>query len=86
MARLIAILIALALAGCATPLTEEEREYQHQINRENLAMCEKAYLKAGRAMVSDHGHDRGTKHTNSQIRRDLRVNRCKRVLGKYWAE
>lgn len=80
------LLFFLLLAGCAT-LTEkekEERAYNEQIDRENWELCQEVYRRSGVATYSRHSHH--NQHRPHEIRDDLMVNECRRVLGPYWAD
>ena len=78
------ILLLFILTGCATALTEDERQLQHAIDRENWELCQIAYRQSNEIMISYHDHKRGP-HKNHEVRADLRDNSCRLVLGEtYW--
>jgi hypothetical protein len=86
--------IFLFLAGCASTLTEEEREvkeYNEQVMRENWTLCEQVYLANGTPTFhKGHTHTRGSTRRSSleNIRQDLITNRCRHILKPHglWAE
>ncbi len=48
-------------------------------------MCEEAYRQMGAATFhKDHTHSRHKPARAADLRMDLAVNDCKRVLGEYW--
>ena len=71
------LLVILALTGCASTLTPEEREWRAAIDAENWALCERVYREARVMIVYTEP---------SMVKRDLVVNECKRVLGDYYAD
>ena len=79
--------VALALlVGCVSAaINSEEREYREAIDKENWGMCMAAYQRAGKPTY--HFYHRGHGDPKPyQIKEDLVVNGCKRVLGRYWVE
>lgn len=85
--RILILLLLLLLAGCATTQTPEEREWKYQMAVENYNLCAEVYRRAGIAMVHrDHLHSERAKVGIHDLEHDLAFNRCKAVLGKYWAE
>ena len=79
--------LLLLLPGCSLgpAYTPDELEWRHQMARENWALCEQVYAKAG--VVTIHrGHTHSRPVRISAIRQDLAENHCRRVLGPYWAD
>ncbi len=79
----------LFLFGCASNLTEAEREWRHGIDRENWRLCERVYQQQGVATVHighSHRYDSRRPPRIWHVRDDLRVNNCQRILGNYWAD
>lgn len=77
--------LSLVLVGCA-PLTETERfqrEYDHAVNEERWAECQRIYKNARVPTVSDHAHIAGWPHKPWQVRDDLLLNNCDSLL-KDW--
>ncbi len=80
------LLLFLLLAGCAETRTRDEIEWDRQMDRENWALCMKAYEHAGKPTFHrGHIHGRGANRLE-WIRTDLMDNNCRRVLGPYWAD
>jgi len=84
-------LLLLFIVGCA-PLTElevEERAWRAGINLQNWELCELAYRQSGKPtwhVGHSHKHPGSMAQRAWNVRDDLRVNFCKSILGKYWAE
>lgn len=74
------IAMFLALAGCAVT---EESEYREQVDKANWLNCESAYARQGKPTYHDHLHERAGKW---EIRSDLSMNNCRRVIGDEWLE
>lgn len=88
MLRIISIigLVILLNGGCATSTrTPEEIEYQHGLDKENLALCLKVIKGANMYWVSDHTHRIHQRHRPWEVRTDLSMNRCSEILGPYYA-
>ena len=82
-------LICLFLAGCASNLTADERDWREGIDRENWRLCDRAYRQARKATIHlNHSHKyedrRPVKH--HFIRDDLMRNQCRSILRDYWAD
>ena len=74
----------LTVSGCAT-YDAEERAYRDAIDAENWRMCELVYQQAGASTYHrDHEHNHRVRWDD--IKKDLMDNRCKVLLGDYWAE
>ena len=93
--KIVIVLLALLMAGCATTLTEEEqqekafeREWKRGIDAENWRMCELMYKQAGKQTLHvDHQHNRRGPPRHWEIKSDLMYNQCRMYLKKeYWAE
>ncbi len=80
-------LLVLALLGACSPLQPKEGLREGElIARENWRMCALAYKKAGRYTVHNY-HRSGTSVPKYyQIKEDLVINNCRRVLGPYWID
>ena len=79
-------LFFLLLTACS-PLTEREQEekaYNDEIDRQNWELCQEIYKKAGVATYSRHAHK--GRHRSHEVRDDLFLNNCRKVLGPYWAD
>lgn len=80
-------LLLLLLPGCSLePLSPDEIEWRHQMDRENWALCELAHKQSGSATFHrghTHADDRVTRI--SHVRQDLADNHCRMILGPYWA-
>lgn len=81
------ILLCFSISGCASTSTPEERAWRYQMALENYNLCAEVYRRGGYAMVHrDHLHSERAKVGIHELEQDLAFNRCKSVLGKYWAE
>ena len=78
------LLALILLCGCAETRTKEEIEWRHAIDRENWALCKKAYKQANQYLVFDHRHDDNEKP--SLLRSDLFRHGCRMILRDYWIE
>lgn len=79
-------LFFLLLTACV-PLTErekEERAYNDEIDRQNWELCQEIYRRSGVATYSRHTHQ--GKHKDHEVRDDLTMNNCRKILGPYWAD
>ncbi len=88
MTAIIVLFIAIAAAcigGCST-MTPDEREALHARNVINWERCKVEYASVYKKTRTNHGHRRGFPHKAYEIRDDLLVNNCRRVLGKYWVD
>ena len=77
------LLLVFILLGC-TPITPDklaDREYRRNEDALMWDACQRAHT---RAMKSMHSHDRGRRHRPEDIRSDLTLNHCKRILGDDW--
>ncbi len=95
--KLVIMLLAILMAGCASTLTEEEQqakadatEWKKGIDYENYRMCMLMYDQAGVQTIHiDHQHDRRSKKRGprwSDVKSDLMYNECRRHLKEYWAD
>lgn len=83
---LLVLLSAVILAGCASgpPLTQDEIEYNRQMDVENWMLCETVYDNAGKiTWHRDHSHRGRTRHW--MIQQDLADNGCRQILKGLWA-
>ena len=77
----------ILLVGCASNLTEGEREWREGIDRENWALCERVYRDQRRPTLHvGHTHKYEGRRPPKiwHVRDDLRTNYCRSVLGRYW--
>ena len=77
------LVVPLLLFGC-TSMTPEEAEYRNGEDMVMWEMCQDAYEYLGRATVSTHSHRRGERHDPFEVRQDLKLNRCRRLLKDVW--
>ena len=82
----------LFLTACAA-LTEEQLEHRADkifVDAENWYMCEAAYSAHGVSTWHvGHTHDSLGKNKQPRpwdVKDDLRVNQCKRILRSYWVD
>jgi len=80
--RIVACCLLLTACAETDPL---DREYQETLDAENWRMCQIAYHQARRPTMHD-GHTHRGPTTAAMIRTDLNLNRCRQVLGPYWAD
>jgi hypothetical protein len=83
------LLLFSMITGCATPLTEAERENRDYARAERAAkleVCQRLYKSLNKPMISTHAHRRGIKHRDWEVRDDLWHNNCHRLLcqAKLW--
>lgn len=76
--------LLVILAACATTEDPLDKAIRQQVAFENYANCQKAYANGRIAMTHNgHSHKNG-KYSYADIRADLAMNQCRRVLGHYW--
>lgn len=76
------LLPLILLSGCASTMTDDEREYEQAEDYHQLALCEKVYEQLGAQMVSHHMHRDGRRHRHWEVKEDLRLNQCDRLLRR----
>ena len=74
-------LIPLILAGCAA--MPEESLDRYRIDEANWLNCAYVYKREGKITYHEHIHEKAGKW---EIRSDLSLNNCRRVLGDEWLE
>lgn len=86
MGRVIGSVVLVLISACASDLTPEERAWREAMDFENWQLCMAVYDHHHRATVhADHvGHHHRPGHWS--IANDLGTNKCRRLLGEYWAE
>lgn len=78
------IVALLALSGCATPLTEYEREDRIAKDTEVWRVCQQVYAHLGKPTYHiDHSHDRMIPKNRGReienMRSDIRTNNCRMI-------
>jgi len=85
---LIILSFAIALCACASTLTDEDREYNQMVDRNNWATCVLVYNYLGMPTWHfEHVHRRGHVTKPWMVRSDLSNNQCRLVIKrKYWED
>ena len=83
---LLVMSIAVALSGCASNLSDEDREYNRGVDRHNWETCELLYQRAGQLYVTGMStRIRKQAPRHYEVLHNLRINRCRVVIPcKYW--
>lgn len=82
---IVLILVATAMGGgCASNITTDEREMQRFRDYERWQICREAYRIKGGVWFSNYHLKRNAKPKHHQVKSDLTINECRRVLGKHW--
>ncbi len=83
-------MLGLLLVACASgpPLTEEEKVYNRQMDRENWILCELIMEQQGVVQaVHNHHHGRNDMYLKPwMVKQDLIGNHCRMRLGALWAD
>ena len=83
---LLIITLVVALSGCASNLTVEEREYNRGVDSHNWETCELLYQRAGVPYITGMStRIRKQSLRHYEVLHNLRINRCRVVIPcKYW--
>lgn len=83
------LLVFIFLQGCASTMTEGDREYNNHADRLNWTLCENSIIRSPHLYVvhshNGYRHRRGANVDINMIKDDLFRNKCQLLLGNdHW--